>query len=188
MLAFNCAQLVVLGRDEVVQHARKRLALFELGFVPVPAPVPVGRLVERLGGFRVIIEKDRHENPLHLLQRFLENGRELSTLSKRHSNLPKAPCLYVAAYLGNTSAVKFLLDNKGVDVETRYHEPFLSFEKAALHAAAEQARCSVARVLIERGANVRAADKFGNSAIYYAAKSGRKSILQLLVSAGPSLS
>ncbi|KAK4442947.1 HET-domain-containing protein [Podospora aff. communis PSN243] len=137
-----------------------------------------------------ILDPSRQGDPLQLLQEFLLNGGELSALSRHHtndSNLLKAPCLYVAAHLGNTAAVKFLLDSKGVDVETRYHDPSLDYEKTALHAAAEQARCSVARALIERGANVQATDRVGRSAIYYAAKSGRKSILHLLASAGGPL-
>lgn len=92
-----------------------------------------------------------------------------------------APALVRAAEVGDTAALKRLLDT-GVAVDTRDAR-----RRTALLAAVHADRTETARLLIERGADVNAKDEMQDSPFLYAGAQGRLEILRMTLAAGADL-
>ncbi|MEW6298901.1 MAG: ankyrin repeat domain-containing protein [Thermodesulfobacteriota bacterium] len=92
---------------------------------------------------------------------------------------PPAAQLIEAAGMGDTAAVRALLDQH-VDVNTKNEV----FGHTALIVAARQGYADTVRLLIERGADVNAQDKYGTTALQWAEKNGHKDVVRLLKEAG----
>lgn len=74
--------------------------------------------------------------------------------------------------------VEFLI-SRGADVNARTGYGF-----TPLHAAAQEARCDVAKLLIEKGADVNARNKYGETPLKIAVTLGRRSMAEFLRSHG----
>jgi len=85
---------------------------------------------------------------------------------------------------GDVRQVTLALD-RGADVNWRQAAYF--FGKAPLHMAAMQGEDAVARVLLDRGADVNVVDQDNCTPLHYAASSGHESVARLLVDRGADL-
>src|SRR5690242_2037081 len=96
--------------------------------------------------------------------------------SQENANSAEMPGIYAAAKAGNVAGVARLIgaDRRLVRARDRW-------EKTALHYAANVA---VARVLIEKGADVNAAGWMGATPLHEAAGEGRADVVELLIGSG----
>ena len=108
------------------------------------------------------------ETPLHRAASY-GNVEAVRMLLEHHAD-PNAKTaegatpLYFAAWRGHLDAMKLLLAQPGADVHARLNDG-----KTLLHAAANSGKREAAELLIERGADPKAVDAEGRSALYFAA-------------------
>ena len=76
---------------------------------------------------------------------------------------PSAPALWVAVEAGNLRGVLELLSDEQVDVDERYQG------WTPLMKAAEEGHCDIAKLLLNKGANINAVNRKGRSALSFAA-------------------
>jgi ankyrin repeat protein len=81
-----------------------------------------------------------------------------------------------------TSSVKIMLDMKSIDVEARDGGDFCGM--TCLIIAAAFGFLDICRLLIDKGARVKAKDRNGYTPLYYAAEKGRIEIVRLLCDRG----
>lgn len=89
--------------------------------------------------------------------------------------------LTIAAYNGDTSQIKALLD-KGVDINTISHSKW-----TALMYAASRGKTGAVKLLLDRGADVQIKDRNGYTALMLAALSGHKTAVQTLLNKGADI-
>jgi ankyrin repeat protein len=80
---------------------------------------------------------------------------------------------------GDVDAVAAALD-RGIDLRGRYSEN----EETLLHLATWRGQRDVAALLLERGAEIEARDKFGRTPLFMAAQFGQRNVAQLLIERG----
>jgi len=94
--------------------------------------------------------------------------------------------IWAAAAQGNVKAVRRCIA-RGADINATVHAPGVPVSGATpLHLAVLFDQAAIARLLIERGANinVRAKDKHGGTPLHWAAAVGRTEMARLLIEAG----
>lgn len=92
-----------------------------------------------------------------------------------------SPALHEAAKYGNANIVKALLDH-GVNVEIKSTRIYNT--RTALKYACEGGFVDVVRVLLEHNANVIDVDRLGQNSIVFAANSGHRDVVKLLLDQG----
>jgi len=142
-----------------------------------------------------------------LMQRFIAKGADVNV----RAYLGLTP-LHQAASMGRLDAAKLLIEH-GADLNARgdwgtilqtliYRtgdssaemvklllksgaklQPF-SFGNTELHIAAVQGSTGMARLLVERGADVNAVNEYGHTPLYYAARHGHRRTADALIAAG----
>lgn len=88
--------------------------------------------------------------------------------------------LHLAAFFGQLEAVRRLVD-AGAPVSVASTN---SMRNTPLHAASAGGHSEVALLLIERGANVHAADAGGHTPLHIAAENGQAEVVRALIAAG----
>lgn len=89
---------------------------------------------------------------------------------------PCASFSQLAANLGKTEAVEYLLDNCGYDLEYRN-----SYGNTLVHRAASGGRIETLDMLVGRGADVFAINNNGDTPLLAAAAGGKRDMVRLLV-------
>jgi len=114
------------------------------------------------------------------LENLLNGNRSLVTAVSPDGWLP----LHLAAHFGKEEAARVLL-NKGAAANARSTN---ALTNTALHAAAAGRAAGVAKMLIERGADVNARQHSGWCPLHAAAQSGDVELAKLLIAAGADVS
>ncbi len=125
-------------------------------------------------------------SPLHLAARGKETGL-IDFLIEKGAKIEAAEAtgktpLHIAAMTDNSGAVAALLRH-GAALEARDNYG----RTPLILCAREEGRAATGRLLIESGADVRAADKFGDGALSLAAWRGKKDFVDLLLEKGAAL-
>src|SRR6266849_5332770 len=102
---------------------------------------------------------------------------------ERPSPTPVSP-LHYAAFWGLHSIVDFLVIERSQDVRSRR----ITDGATPLHLATEGAHVDVAQMLIERGADLSAQNKYGNTPLHLALQHGHVDVAQMLIERGADLS
>jgi hypothetical protein len=115
------------------------------------------------------------------LRELLGSGRAMATERANGRSADGWPLLHLAAAFADRETVMTLLD-AGADVDQISETPM---RNRALHASLALAKdAEVARLLIERGADVNAVQTAGYRPLHQAAVAGREDLVRLLLDAG----
>ncbi|MCA7010841.1 ankyrin repeat domain-containing protein [Wolbachia endosymbiont of Tribolium confusum] len=88
--------------------------------------------------------------------------------------------LHFATEDGHVETISTLLKAKGIDVNALDQE----YGRIPLHFAAENSRVDVVKLLIEKGADVNAADQDGRTPLHFTVENGHRDIVKLLIKKG----
>jgi len=112
------------------------------------------------------------EGNIPTMELFLQRGANINAVNRQGEQ-----ALQLAAWQGQLNAVKWLLDH-GADINRR------NDAWSALHYAVFAGRSAVAKLLIERGGDVKARAPNGSTVLMMAAHEGREDMVQPLLDAG----
>jgi len=93
----------------------------------------------------------------------------------------------LAAGDGKNAAVNDFLDKYPDAIDTPGGEDHFYVLRTALMQAAENASVDTVKLLLNRGANINAANVEGQTALYHAARSGKTEIVKALLSHGANI-
>ena len=79
------------------------------------------------------------------------------------------------------------MGEQGWENRLHWEERLANTARTALIIAAQKGHEAVARLLLEKGASVDAADKDGNTALIWASMEGREAVVKLLIEKGASV-
>ena len=101
------------------------------------------------------------------------NLNMVKLLEEKRSDLSNV--LHWAAYGGKLDVVKYLIETKGINLNTRDNNG-----KTPLHDAAKQGHFSIVRYLTDKGANLNLKENNGNTLMHFAALSGNLEMIRYL--------
>eukprot|EP00128_Syssomonas_multiformis_P007905 Colp12_sorted_trinity150504_noHs@18014 len=131
-------------------------------------------VIDRFGGTPLSDAlKGRHSEVAALLR---SKGARISV---RPQDAGAAMCQ--AAAVGDARLVQFLLDTAGVDINSADYD-----FRTALHLAAATGQEEVVQLLLARGADVHAQDRFGNTALDDARRGGHHEVADFLSKVAPT--
>jgi ankyrin repeat protein len=120
----------------------------------------------------VVIEFLQKQGQVEASYQVLMATKQWSTYSQ---DIPKQMTgLHLGAYFGVDYALQFLLSSNSPD-------PKDSYRRTPLHLASENGHLEIVQLLLDRGADVKAADRNGWTSLYRASENGYLEIVQLLL-------